>query len=136
MDGFELYQETNPENIDQVRSIHAVYVPNTNEVRVGWGRRKDQETVKHDVRYAFSDIYSTGWAAATPAPGRTIIPPDTGGYNGMSWSTTSLNLSGKTTLYVAIKPQNSSQFRQIAIPLTSGTQNSLSPPQNLRITSQ
>jgi hypothetical protein len=133
MDGFELYQETNAENVDQVRSIHAVYVPTTNQVRVGWMRRKDQSSVKHEVRYAFSDIFSSGWSNATPAPDGIITPPSSGGYNGMSWSTYSLNLSGQSLLYVAIKPQNSSLFRQIVIPLSPGAVTALSPPTNLRV---
>lgn len=131
IDGFELYQDTNPQNVDQVRALHAVYVPATNQVSVGWARRKDEDSVKHEVRYAFTDIFSTGWAGATVAPGGTITPPGTGGYNNMSWSTTSIDLSGRSVLYVAIKPQNSSLFSQIAIPLSSG--GPLTAPKNLRI---
>jgi hypothetical protein len=131
IDGFELYQDTNPQNVDQVRSIHAVHIPGSNEVRVGWTRRKDQATVKHEVRYAFTDIFSTGWAGATVAPNGTVTPPGDGGFNTMSWSTTSLNLSGRSVLYVAIKPQNSSLFSQIAIPLGSGS--SFPAPGNLRV---
>jgi hypothetical protein len=121
IDGFELYQDQNPQNVDQVRNLQAVYIPNTNEVRVQWGRRKDQTTVLHEVRYAFTDIFSIGWANATPAPNGTITPPGSGGFNRMSWSATTINLSGRSTLYVAIKPQNSSLFSQISIPLVGGS---------------
>ena len=131
IDGFELYQDQNPHNVDQVRSLHAVYVPETNEVRVGWARRKNQDSVKHEVRYAFADIFSIGWASATVAPNGTVTPPGSGGFNNMSWSTTSLTLSGRSMLYVAIKPQDSSLFSQISIPLTSGS--SIGAPPNLRV---
>ncbi len=120
IDGFELYQETNPENVDQVRSLTAVYVPSTNEVRVGWTHRKDEPNVNHEVRYSFSDIFATGWANATPAPGGILTPPCCGGYNNFAYSSTAINVTGHTTLYIAIKPQNSSLFRQIAIPLSGG----------------
>lgn len=63
------------------------------------------------------NIHKIGWAAAPPAPGGTITPPGSGGYNGMSWSTTAIDVSGKPVVYVAIRPQNSTLFRQIGIPL-------------------
>jgi hypothetical protein len=133
LDGFELYQDTNPHNVDQVRSLHAVYVPGSNEVRVGWARRKDQPNVSHEVRYAFTDIFALGWAGATAAPNGTVSPQGDGGYNTMFWSTTSLNLAGRSTLYVAIKPQNSSLFSQIAIPLGAGSGSGFPAPGNLRV---
>jgi hypothetical protein len=119
MDGFQFYVETNPENIEQIRSMHASYDPVLNRVAVGWNRKKSETTVKHEVRYAFTDIFQSGWDAATPAPSGTITPPSTEtGYNAMWWSSTAIPLAGKTNLYVAIKPQNSNRFRQIVIPLT------------------
>ena len=86
---------------------------------VGWNRNKDENSVKHEVRYAFQDIYNVGWNAATPAPGGIVTPPGWQGYNGMDWSTQSIDMSSEDLIYIAIKPQNSSQFRQIAIPLSS-----------------
>jgi len=128
IDGVELYEETNNENIDQVRSLTAAYVPATNQLRVSWRGRKDQqETLKHDVRYSFSDIFVSGWAAAIPAPNGTVGPTCCGGDNGLEYSTTTINVSGHTNLYVAIKPQNSSLFRQIVVPL-SETVVSSQPP--------
>ena len=136
IDGFELYEETRSENVAQIYSMNAVYIPSSNTVRVGWQRNKNEDSVRHEVRYAFSDIHALGWANATVAPNGTITPPGSGGYNGMEWSSTALNLSGRTMLYVAIKPQNSSLMRQITIPLTStGGPPPAAPsaPQNLRI---
>jgi len=135
LDNFEFYEETRPENVDQVYALNAVYIPSSNKVVVGWQRRKDQ-TVAHDVRYAFSDIFSIGWNAATPAPGGTgVTPAGSGGEASMRWSTTGISTSGRTMLYVAIKPQNASTFRQISIPLsgTGSTPTLPSAPQHLRI---
>jgi len=131
VDGVELYRETRDENIDQVYSLHGVYIPQTNTVRVGWKRRKDQETIRHEVRYSFTDIFSTGWSAATP--GGMVSAQAGGGYNGMGWSSSSISTSGRSTLYVGIKPENSAKFRQIAIPLTTGGLTSPAAPSNIRI---
>jgi hypothetical protein len=136
-DGFELYRETRPENINQIYSLHGVYVPSTNEVSVGWMRNKDENTINHEVRYAFQDIYQIGWASATLAPNGVIQPPGWQGYNGMEWSTRSINVSNKSTIYIAIKPQNSSLFRQIAIPVSASVPPvSLVAPENLRVIGQ
>lgn len=136
IDGVEFYEETRQENIAQVYSLHSVYVQATNTVKVGWMHSK-QDATRHEVRYAFSDIHGMGWANATAAPNGVITPPNTGGYNGMTWSTNQLNLSGRSTLYVAIKPQNSNLFRQITIPISGGSGGSSVPlaPSNLRIIS-
>lgn len=120
VDGVEFYQETNPENTAQVRSLHAAFLPATSTVEVGWTRNKNENGVNHEVRYSFSPIHTIGWAAAT-VPSNTVVVDDGDfGYNSMAWVSPTLSLSGKTVLYVAVKPQNSTLFRQIAIPLTSG----------------
>lgn len=121
-DGFELFTRPANENIDQVYNIHAVYVPSTNEVAVGWSRRKDQDSLTYEVRYSFTDLNASGgWDAGTPAPNGTLKGDGTGAYNLLSYSTTGINVSGKSTVYVAIKPTTASTFRQIAIPVTKGT---------------
>jgi hypothetical protein len=53
----------------------------------------------------------------------------------MSWSTTALNLEGRSRLYVAIKPQNSSRFRQIEIPVNRVGATPVPPaaPTNLKV---
>ncbi len=124
VDGIELYRELQPENVAQIYSLNGVYVPSTNTIRVGWMRDKDENSVNHEVRYSFSDVFQVGWANATPAPGGLVTPPGWQGYNGMEWSTSSIDVSGRSVVYIAIKPQNASGFRQIAIPLSSGS----SPP--------
>lgn len=140
VDGFSLYRETRPENVDQVYSLNGVFVPSSNKIMVGWQRNKNENSVKHEVRYAFADIHNSGWGAATPAPGGIVTPLGDTGYNGMDYETTGINVSGKSTVYIAIKPENSNLFRQIAIPI-SGTSNipdttPPAPPTNLQLTIQ
>jgi hypothetical protein len=130
-DGFEFYQEANPENTKQIRSIHGVYLPNTNGIEVGWRRPKNENGVNHEVRYSFQSIHSIGWASATPAPNGTVVDQGDGGYNGMRWSSTGINVAGKDVVYIAIKPQNSSSFRQIAIPTSSAPLVKPMPPGNV-----
>ena len=128
LDGFEFYTESNTENEDQVYSVHAVYVPSTNTVKVGWLRNKNEDSIKHDVKYSFSDIHQIGWNAATPAPsGTDITPPGSAGYNGMYYTTAAINVAGHSTLYIGIKPQNTALFKQIAIPITEGAQQPAAP---------
>lgn len=133
LDKFEFYEETNLENIDQIYSLNAVYDPKTNKLAVGWNRDKNENDVKHEVKYSFTDIHSTGWDAATSAPNGVITPPGWQGYNRMRWTTTSIDLSGKVSIYIAIKPQNSSLFRQIKIPVTGVTGTTPKPPSMLNI---
>lgn len=119
IDGVEFYQETNPENTAQVRSIHAAYIPSTGAVEVGWTRPKNQDGVAHEVRYSFSSIHSIGWANATVPSNSVVADQGSGGYNGMRWVSSGINFTGKGVVYIAIKPQNSTQFRQIAVPLSA-----------------
>jgi VCBS repeat-containing protein len=120
MDSFQFYQETAQENDDQVRSIAVTISPRDNRVILTWDRNKDQNSIKQEVRYAFSDIHELGWDNATPAPDGILAPPGQNGYNGMVYDTTKLPLAGNgnRTLYLAIKPQGSSVFSQIDLPLS------------------
>ena len=119
MDGFEFYQETNPENTAQIRSLHAAYIPSTNGIEVGWTRPKNQSGVRYEVRYAFSSVRSLGWANATVAPNGTVKDEGDGGYNGMRWTSTGIDVAGRNSVFIAVKPQNSSSFRQIEVQLTN-----------------
>jgi hypothetical protein len=73
--------------------------------------------MRHEVRYAFDDIHRLGWNEAKPAPNGTITPPGLGGYNGMIYDTTDLPLTSWKVVYIAVKPENSTLFSQIAMPL-------------------
>jgi hypothetical protein len=47
-----------------------------------------------------------------------MAPPGKQNRNGMVYDTTALSLAGRTTLFIAIKPENATRFSQVAIPLT------------------
>ena len=127
IDSFEFYNQTAQENEDQVYSVHGTYIAASNTLKIGWQRNKNENTILHEVRYAFSDIHTLGWNSATVAPNGIIAPPGDGGYNGMEYQTNAINLSAQSVIYLAIKPQNSNLFRQIAIPVSSFAASS--PPQ-------
>lgn len=117
-DRFRFYKEPNIENEDQVYSINGVYNPSDNKLQVGWKRDKDENTVDHEVYYAFSNIHDLGISGATLAPNGVITPPGFQGYNGMDYTTTSITMGANTSIFVAVKPVNSTLFKQIEIPLT------------------
>ncbi|MEJ2405989.1 MAG: hypothetical protein P8171_17150 [Candidatus Thiodiazotropha sp.] len=131
IDNLELYFDPNPENVDQIYSLHGSYSEPDNTIVVGWVRDKTEDNINHEVRYAFSDIHSIGWDAATPAPDGVITPPGVGGYNGMEYKTNQIDMSDSAKIYIAIKPENSSLFRQIIIPKFSVA--APSPPTHLQV---
>jgi hypothetical protein len=121
-DDVEYYKDTNPENVDQVYSMVGSYNPGTAELILTWSHPKDDGTTKHEVRYSFQDIYSLNgltpldkWNLATPAPQGVLIPPGTA-YSAMEYRTTAIPVGSNKVLYVAVKPQGASTFRQMAIP--------------------
>jgi hypothetical protein len=119
LDEMEFYREPDPENETQVYAMAATFVPWENRVIVTWERHKDENAVRHEVRYAFQDIHAAGWDAAVPAPDGLVTPPGWQGYNGMVYDSNLVPTAGHPTLYVAVKPENSSLFKQIAIPLVA-----------------
>jgi hypothetical protein len=114
-DDFELFTRPANENIDQVYAMHSVYVPATHEIAVGWSRRKDQDGLTYEVRYAFQDINTIGWDAAMPAPKGIIRGDGRGPYNVMEYSTKAIDVAGQSTVYIAIKPSKATQFREISV---------------------
>jgi hypothetical protein len=117
IDSFELYQEMNDENVDQIYSLNGVYVPGSNTIRLGWNRRKDEDpSIAYEVRYSSTDVFKSGWDAATPAPSGTVTSAG-GAYNTMFYVTDQINVTGLSQIYMAIKPTNSNKFRQIVIPI-------------------
>lgn len=118
LDDFLFYRETRPENDEQVYSIAATFVAAENRLVLTWNRHKDENAVRHEVRYSFSDIHSIGWEAATPAPGGLVRPLGWQGYNGMLYETTEVPLQDRGHVFLAIKPENSDLFSQIWLPLT------------------
>jgi hypothetical protein len=118
-DDFELYTANPNENIEQVYSLHGVYVKKSNQIIVGWMRDKNQNAIKHQVRYAFHDIYDIGWDLALKAPAGIITPNGWGGHNGMNYRTNKILMQNHKMLFLAIKPENSDKFSQIEIPLNN-----------------
>jgi hypothetical protein len=150
IDGVELYDDTNPENTDQVYSVNAAFNPTTNKLTVGWNRRKNHDPATFEIRYAFSDIYSLPGgitdAAVSVAPGSPVTncyTPCNGPYNTMSYTTTAIDVTGHNTLYIAIQPKSAyingsatitnfpanEPFRQIVIPIPSTP----TKPTNIRV---
>jgi hypothetical protein len=117
LDEFEFYEETAKENDERVYSLTATYVPQSNRLLVNWRRRKSDNDVRHEVRYAWEDIHKIGWKRARAAPQGVIRPPGWGGYNGMVYDSLALPLRGRGEVYIAIKPENSDLFSQIVVPL-------------------
>ena len=115
VDDIQFFKEPYLENDAQVHSLTATFVPTGNRVVVTWNTGWGDSGI-HEVRYAFSDIHQLGWNAATPAPDGSI-PLNSSGYAGRVYDTTALPLSGHSMVYIAIKPQNSNLFSQIAVPL-------------------
>jgi len=116
LDEIEFYREPGTENDDQVYSITAAHVPSQGRIVATWNHRPD-EAVAHEVRYAFEDIHRLGWKRAPAAPGGTVRPGQQANKDGMIYDTQALPLAGHSVLYLAIKPQNSDVFSQVAIPL-------------------
>lgn len=116
-DGFEFYHDPNDENLQQVYGVTGAYIPESNLLLIQWSRDKNEGTIKHEVRYAFSSVHSIGWDNALVAPSGMITPPNKFAYNGMGYKTTNINLDGKNSVFIAIKPENSSKFREIEIPM-------------------
>lgn len=115
-DGFEVFRAHEDENTAQVYSLNGCFVPATQEIFVGWNRNKD-ESAPHEVRYAFRSVHATGWDAASPAPGGTVTPPAAKGFNGMEWSSRTINVTGYKSIFVAVRPTGSRAFREIEIAL-------------------
>lgn len=134
LDEIDFYREAMPENDEQVYSICVSYTKSNNRFFVTWNRHKDENNVNHELRYAFSDIHVLGWDKATAAPNGTIAPPGWQGYNGMVYDTTAIDVTGRSEIYLAIKPNNSTTFSQVAFPLSSTTPPaSLEAPRDLQI---
>ncbi|OAI50294.1 hypothetical protein AYO44_05770 [Planctomycetaceae bacterium SCGC AG-212-F19] len=118
LDEISFQYQPHPENDRQVYAIAATHMPPTNRLILSWSRPKDEDDVKHEVRYAFADIHKIGWDKAEPAPRGLIAPSGSGAFNGMVYDTMELPLAEQSVVYVAIKPQNAALFSQIAVPLT------------------
>lgn len=117
LDEIEFCTAPAPENDDQIYTITATYVASSNRLVITWQRNKDENDLVHEVRYAFDSVHAIGWDSATPAPGGSITPPGFQGYNGMTYETAALDLSGRDRIFVAIRPMGAALFSEIELPL-------------------
>lgn len=117
LDNLEFFTAPESENDDQVYSVTGTYVLASRRLIVTWNRNKAEDSIAHEVRFAFRDIHRIGWSSATPAPGGTVAPPGKGANQGMVYDSSALPLEGQECVYIAIRPANSERFTQIAIPL-------------------
>jgi hypothetical protein len=124
VDDVQFLRDPYQENDAQAYQVTSTYQASTNRLVLTWMHKLGEDSVNQEVRYSFTDIHQTGWAAATPAPNGIVTPPGSGGYNGMIYDNSALPLAGHSVVYIAIKPQNSSVFTQVAVPLSQWVQTS------------
>jgi hypothetical protein len=117
LDRFEFIQDTNDENYEQINSMTGVYIPSSNTISVNWRRRKDEPNIVHELRYSFRSIQFFGWDNALPFTGVSSVKARNDDYNGMEYVTSSVDLLGNQSVFIAIKPENSNRFREIEIPM-------------------
>ena len=120
--GVEVYKEDRPESIQDIYGLMSEYDIDgaSNLLQVVWQRSKSDDVTIHEVRYSFTDIWLSGWDAATVAPSGSVSPPDGGAYNSMEYATTSIPMGANDKIYIAIKRQGDGNhlMRQIIVPLT------------------
>jgi hypothetical protein len=129
IDGIEFYREPYAEDTANIRSLHAVYIPSSNTISIGYRRNKNLTGEMHEIRYSFQNIHEIGWSAATIAA--KIDAGDSNGYNGVDWSTNAINVAGQSTIYIGVKSPSSNLFRQIAIPVTDAGISLPNPPSGM-----
>lgn len=134
-DNFKIYQDTNLENEEQVYSINGAFIDELSKKRlvVGWNRNKDQNSIAHEVKYAFQSIHKIGWDNAFSAPGSPISPQGYQGYNTILYDTDLIE-TNSSEIYVAIKPENSDKFKEIYLKLQTKSGKSYALPPVLRST--
>ena len=119
--GVECYKDNHPENVDNIYCLNGTYRESDNMLFVGWARNKADEVTIHEVRFAFTDIWLSGWSSATPAPSGEITPPNGGAYNNMAYDNNTISMGSNNSIFIAIKRQGDADnlMRQIEIPLTA-----------------
>lgn len=112
-----IYKEQNNEDRDKIYSLSAVHDSANSQVIVAWKRDKDDNDVFNQVRYAYSNIHSLGWTNANCID--YIDPPSTAGYNGVKFigDLSSMGYVAQDEIFIGIKSDSSTLFRQISIDL-------------------
>jgi hypothetical protein len=121
MAGFRFYQETNAEDVVNIRAIHGGYIPNTGNIEVKWTVPQNIATARNcEVRYAFSSIHVLGWNNAITPANPTVADTGDHGYNALKWVGSGINVAGRTSIFVAVRLIGQTGFRQIELPIYSG----------------
>ena len=119
-----LYRQEHIENEEAVYGLSgsAWKHPTTGGVslKMTWSRNKDDAATAHEVRYAYTSVHTTGYAAASYIG--LVRPVDT--LFAMSASDMASQLPpaplGATSIFVAVRPQGSTTFKEIELPLQMG----------------
>jgi hypothetical protein len=114
-DKFQFYRDSNDEEEDLVYSINASHNTANNELTLGWNTKKELDDTSFEIRYAFEDIHSIGFETA-------ILLDEVGrdrssGYNLTLYKNSDVDLTGQAAIYLAVKPTNSTKFKQIKLEL-------------------
>jgi hypothetical protein len=120
VDSVEMLPDLVGEDFDYVFSPNMAYHRESQRIYVSWHRKKNLDSV-FDVKYAFSDIHELGWDAAAYL-GQNIqsVYANSGGPYGTQYvDRADLDVGDHATLYVAIRCQGQTKFRQLVYPLTS-----------------
>ncbi len=116
LDEIMFYRARHPEADEQVYSVAATYVPEENRLILTWRRDKDENDLRHEVRWAFRSIHRIGWEAASP--GGWVSPLGWQGYNGMVWESTAVSVDlRRRAIYLGIRPEGQDLFTEIELPL-------------------
>lgn len=129
-DTFQFYRDPNPnEDVANISSLEASFNPVTNTLHIGFCRNASEDPTAdttYTARYAFSDIWQLGFSNAT-LMGSTG-PEGNGDYVRKKIESTTIDLTGRNVVYIAVQKQGRSTFRQIALPLNFPV-----APTNLRL---
>lgn len=103
----ELYEDTRPEDVGRISTVHGARIPGTSDVQIGFQRRKDEMFCRFEVVVSKTDLHQAGWASATPVG--VIAPPpgssgdiDTGPYTDKILAFTA-DMGGVSTLFVGVR---------------------------------
>jgi hypothetical protein len=133
-DTVQFYVDNNVnEDVAHIASLEASYNPATNKLHVGFTRNASQDSTTdttYTARYAFSDIWQLGFANATSMG--SVGADGQQDYVNKKIEAT-INLAGHNVVYIAVQKQGRTDFRQIALPLSSSPVSTLQPPTNLRV---
>jgi hypothetical protein len=114
-DQFQFYTETNVGDVAHIASLEASYNPSTHLLHVGFVRNASEDSTAdttYTARWASGDINTVGFTNATLLG--SVGPDGNGDYVNKAIQGT-VDLTGISTVYIAVQKQGSSSFRQIPL---------------------